>query len=238
MKGKKFLSAIVVGAMVLCTMSVSVFAEYATTIPSADENGVITLTENVQLASPLTITADTTIDLAGFNITSADVADAEATLKTLIDVDGATLTIKGPGVIEPGSRTNITNYNNSFYTISAKNGASVIIDGATVKGSKGINTKYGGTAVNASRANVTIQNGAKIYGGDCEKNGITSSNYTEFTYTYQGEAGDAVSAWNSPLTITDAEIYGGNGTADADTQTSYVGSGANFAAGGLGIYVA
>ena len=174
--------------------------------------------------------------MAGFNITSADVADSEATLKTLIDVQGATLTINGEGTIEPGTRTNITNYNNTFNTISASNGATVIIDGATVKGSKGINTKYGGTAVYASQSNVTIQNGAKIYGGECAKNGITSSNYEALNFRYNGEAGKAVSAWNSPLTVTDSEIYGGNGTADADTQTSYISGGSNQAAGGLGIY--
>ena len=240
MKGKKLLAGVLSAAMVLGTMALPVFADgEATALPAADENGIITLTEDVTLSEPLVIEKDTTIKLDGHKITSPEVKDDEAEIATLITVgkdnNSAELTVIGPGTIEPGTRTNIENYNKNFYTIEALDNTKVIIDGAVIKGSRGINTKYGGGAIHASNAEITIQNKAEIYGGDSEKASITSDNKESWNYKYQGEAGDAVYVWHSRLTVTDSKIYGGNGISNDDTEKSYISGGINFATGGVGI---
>jgi len=78
--------------MILGTITIGVSA--ASTLPAAGANGIITLTEDVVLTSTLTISADTTIDLAGNDITSAEVP-GDKSLGTLIKVSGGTtLTVK------------------------------------------------------------------------------------------------------------------------------------------------
>ena len=68
MKGRKLLSAVIAGAMVLGTMSFPAFA--ADTLPEAVD-GVITLTEDVKLGSDFDYNANggsLTIDLAGYSL--------------------------------------------------------------------------------------------------------------------------------------------------------------------------
>ena len=56
MKGKKLLAGVLSAAMVLGTMVLPAFADdEATELPAADENGVITLTEDVTLKGILSI---------------------------------------------------------------------------------------------------------------------------------------------------------------------------------------
>lgn len=68
MKGKKLLAGVLSAAMVLGTMALPVFADgEATELPAADENGVITLTEDVTLKGSFNISGN--LDLGGHSLT-------------------------------------------------------------------------------------------------------------------------------------------------------------------------
>lgn len=68
MKGKKLLAGVLSAAMVLGTMALPVFADgEATELPAADENGVITLTEDVTLKGSFNISGN--LDLGGHILT-------------------------------------------------------------------------------------------------------------------------------------------------------------------------
>ena len=68
MKGRKLLAGILSAAMVLGTMALPAFADdEATTLPAADENGVITLTENVVINGSFDISDN--LDLNGHTLT-------------------------------------------------------------------------------------------------------------------------------------------------------------------------
>ena len=68
MKGKKLLAGVLSAAMVLGTMALPVFADgEATELPAADENGVITLTEDVTLKGSFNISNN--LDLGGHILT-------------------------------------------------------------------------------------------------------------------------------------------------------------------------
>lgn len=68
MKGKKLLAGVLSAAMVLGTMVLPAFADdEATELPAADENGVITLTEDVTLKGPFNISDN--LDLGGHSLT-------------------------------------------------------------------------------------------------------------------------------------------------------------------------
>lgn len=94
---KRVLTALLAVIMVISLGTVSALAEGSTTLPDA-ENGVITLTEDVNLAATYVVSSDTTIDLNGFTLSG--------TLETLIKVqDNATLNLvdestKNTGKIE------------------------------------------------------------------------------------------------------------------------------------------
>ena len=84
---KKFLS-IALALLMVCVM-LPVVALAADTLPDADENGIITLKEDVTLTSTWKITSDVTLDLNGkkLNIEIADSGNA-------VEVKEATLTVK------------------------------------------------------------------------------------------------------------------------------------------------
>ena len=68
MKGKKLLAGVLSAAMVLGTMVLPAFADdEATELPAADENGVITLTEDVTLKGSFNISDN--LDLGGHSLT-------------------------------------------------------------------------------------------------------------------------------------------------------------------------
>ena len=68
MKGKKLLAGVLSAAMVLGTMVLPAFADdEATGLPAADENGVITLTEDVTLKGQVNISDN--LDLGGHSLT-------------------------------------------------------------------------------------------------------------------------------------------------------------------------
>ena len=65
--------------------------EVATQLPAADDNGVITLEKDVELAATHEFSQDTTLNLNGHNITAKD--------KRALWVKVGTLTIEGQGTI-------------------------------------------------------------------------------------------------------------------------------------------
>ena len=76
---KRVLTALLAVIMVISLGTVSALAKGSTTLPDA-ENGVITLTEDVNLAATYVVSSDTTIDLNGFTLSSS-------AIKTLIQVE-------------------------------------------------------------------------------------------------------------------------------------------------------
>ena len=73
---KKILSAILSVCMVLTLMPTVAFADGtpASTLPSPNEEGIITLTEDVQLLASHEVTTNTAIDLAGHTISGDNLA--------------------------------------------------------------------------------------------------------------------------------------------------------------------
>ncbi len=93
----KLLAAVAVFAMVVCALAIvmpsdDVQAADATALPDADENGVITLTENVTLADVWKVTSDTSLDLAGYTLTVPMIEVGNSS-----DENGVTLTITDSG---------------------------------------------------------------------------------------------------------------------------------------------
>ncbi|MBQ8526468.1 MAG: hypothetical protein IJ460_07125 [Clostridia bacterium] len=233
MKVKRILAVILTAAMMLSSLTTAFAA-----LPEAVEN-VITLNENVVLTETLNIMEDTTIDLNGYTITSDDVSGEGVQINTLIYVSGATLSIVDNGAVKGkivgGTRTDTKSYNGSYYTIWVEGDGKLVVDGAVIEGSKGVNTKYGATAIYANSATVEIKNGSVIKGGDVEKRNVTEENYSNLYFKYDGVAGTAVYAYSSTLTIDDSEIYGGNGLATEGTPKAYFGSGVNQADSGSAV---
>lgn len=77
---KRILTALLAVMIVVSLSTVAALAEGSTTLPAADDNGVITLTEDVNLAATYVVSSDTTIDLNGFTLSSG-------ALTTLIQVE-------------------------------------------------------------------------------------------------------------------------------------------------------
>ncbi len=234
MKLKRMLASILCIAMVLSTMSVSVFA--TDSLPDADA-GVITLTEDIILSETLEISSDTTIDLNGFKITSADITEDEKAFSPLIKIEGASVVIKDSasekGAVVPGTKTNVSSYNTTVQTIEINNGA-LTIDGAVIEGQKGVNTKFAGIAITAYLSDVKIINSSVISGGTAEKKDVTDDDQNY--YNNEGNAGEGVVSYGSDIIIENSTINGGNGIATGDTITSsYISGGDNFANAGEAI---
>ena len=112
--------------MVLTLLPVSAMADVAdtqsaTSLPAADENGVITLTENVELTNELNYTEDVTIVLNGHTITRTN-----GQKTALMITNGATMTIDGSVAGSAINGTIMVGYSNSTVT----NGK-LIINGGT-----------------------------------------------------------------------------------------------------------
>lgn len=94
--------------------------------------GTVTLTENVELTAPLTVTKDTVLNLNGKTITPADgtvVWDDAADVWSLISVkgEGVTLIINGEdGTVQAAE--------NDSYCVDVQDGAKVVINGGTYVG--------------------------------------------------------------------------------------------------------
>lgn len=109
--------------MVLTLLPVSAMADdgAATSLPDADENGVITLTKNVELTNGLNYTKDVTIVLNGHTITRTN-----SQKTALMITNGATMTIDGSVAGSAINGTIVVGYS----TPSVTNGK-LIINGGT-----------------------------------------------------------------------------------------------------------
>ena len=120
---RKLCSVLLALCMVLTLLPVSAMAEdgTATSLPDADENGVITLTENVELTNGLNYTKDVTIVLNGHTITRTN-----GQKTALMITNGATMTIDGSVAGSAINGTIVVGYS----TPSVTNGK-LIINGGT-----------------------------------------------------------------------------------------------------------
>ena len=123
---QKLCSILLALTMVLTLLPVSALADEAdtqsaTSLPAADENGVITLTENVELTNELNYTTDVTIVLNGHTITRTN-----GQKTALMITNGATMTIDGSVAGSAINGTIMVGYSNPTVT----NGK-LIINGGT-----------------------------------------------------------------------------------------------------------
>lgn len=123
---RKLCSVLLALCMVLTLLPVSAMADEtdtqsATSLPAADENGVITLTENVELTNGLNYTKDVTIVLNGHTITRTN-----GQKTALMITNGATMTIDGSVAGSAINGTIVVGYS----TPSVTNGK-LIINGGT-----------------------------------------------------------------------------------------------------------
>lgn len=141
---RKLCSVLLALCMVLTLLPVSAMAEEtdtqsATSLPAADENGVITLTENVTLTSTFVVNAeqDLTLDLNGYSLTKAGTVILNNGRLTIRD------TTKNGSIVS-------TNY----VAISAGHNSTTTIEYANVRSVEGaVITSY------ATGATITIKDG-------------------------------------------------------------------------------
>jgi len=128
MKLNKWICALVL-ALALCMMG-SVALAVTNTMP-APVNGVITLTDDVDLNAYYAVTSDTILNLNGHTISRSASYPTESTAGNLTVFGPATLTINGPGTVNSADEDN----HMSQIAVWAYNGGKVIINGGTFKGS-------------------------------------------------------------------------------------------------------
>lgn len=141
---RKFCSVLLALCMVLTLLPVSAMADVAdaqsaTSLPAADENGVITLMENVTLTSTFVVNAeqDLTLDLNGYSLTNAGTVILNNGRLTIRD------TTKNGSIVS-------TNY----VAISAGHNSTTTIEYANVRSVEGaVITSY------ATGATITIKDG-------------------------------------------------------------------------------
>lgn len=117
------------------------FDDLVNAINNAQENDTITLTANIDVTSPITISGKSiTINGAGFSISGTDeLAQVEGANKSLITaMPGSNITL-----------TNVTLENSPKYGVQAYDGGYVILDGVTIS-----NCNFGGVLVNAGTVEI------------------------------------------------------------------------------------
>ena len=236
-QSKRFLSIVLSAAMLLTMAPAAAFAEGETSLPEADENGVITLTGDVTLSDAYTVNEGetVTIDLAGHKITNA------ANKHTIINK--GTLTIKDSGEDgqlinnaadhsalqnEPGATATIENgkvyksnntNRNDYYVIT--NHGTLTINGGTITSdsshSSAIENGWYIPSQNTSKtyANLTINAGevsnlnasGGLYTLKNDDYGIMTINGGTFSNTTEG-AGTVLN-WNK-LTVNDGTFNAAN----------------------------
>ena len=229
---KKLLSLLMALCLVVTLLPMSALAADAQEmtgeefLETADEAGTISLKNDVALTSTAKITRDLEIHLNGYTLIAGD-------SNTLLAIHNeANVSIQGPGVVTGGQKNTTANL------ITVSGDANLTIQGSeakdlTVSGFRAVN---GGGDVGRTiycedefgTSNVTIQN-AIVSGGDFHK---------ESAHGYDRDAGDAVYfKSNGTLTIANAEVAGGNGTAASELTGEYVSGGQTFAEGGVALYL-
>lgn len=110
---KRFLSALLACAMIISLFPFAAFAADSTSLPAANANGVIKLTENVTLADSIVIEEDTIIDLNGHELTY------NGNGGVFVNVKSGTLTVRdtsanADGVLRANESPDVEKVKNSY----------------------------------------------------------------------------------------------------------------------------
>jgi hypothetical protein len=144
---KKFLAVLLCVCMTASLCVVGASAE-AAALPEA-VNGVITLTENVDLATACVISSNTTINLNGYNITVKNDTAGDGVFK----VTAGTLTINGEGTIDGVG-------NNTWDMALWAAGGNIVINGGTYTNvGAGSDDHYDLIYASVSTSTITINGG-------------------------------------------------------------------------------
>ena len=199
---KKLMAIVISMAMVLAMMPMGVFAtgEKYITLPAASEDGVIKLTQNIEIsdAEVLDLT-DKTITTDGYNF---------------VIKEGGSLIVKGQGTVK--SEKVATKKNEIFKTFMVEEGGSLIINGGT------FTTKTAQFIVSRGTVNVTGGNFSAEYNTE---NDYTDSNCA-FVITGENSilnmTGGTINAGNGADDCGLYGIYASNGAVvnlgDAETE--------------------
>ena len=163
--------------------TVGTFDELVNAINNAQENDTITLTANIDVTAPITISGKTiTINGAGFSINGTDeLGQVEGANKSLIT------TMAGSNV----TLTNVKLQNSPKYGIQSYDGGYVILDGVAIS-----ECSYGGVLVNAG----TVE----IVDLTLESNGANNDNGIEIS------KGKSVTSENVPNLLMNGTISATN----------------------------
>ena len=148
MKMKKTLALILAFAMIMSTMSFTSFAA-AQQLPDADENGVITLTEDVTLDA-VTVIRDVKLDLAGYTLTLS----RELSIKGDCEITNGTIKAT-EGIDLPDGLIRIGYHRAPEVNSLIINSASVIVENSSV--STGVFYLDDGCAVTLNDVDVTAK---------------------------------------------------------------------------------
>lgn len=148
---KKLLAIVISMAMLVAMMPMGVFAtgEKGITLPAASEDGVIKLTQNIEISDA------EVLDLTGKEITTDGY--------NFVIKEGGSLIVKGQGTVK--SEKVATKKNEIFKTFMVEEGGSLIINGGT------FTTKTAQFIVSRGTVNVT--------GGNFNAEYNTENNYTD-----------------------------------------------------------
>ena len=227
MKLKKILAIVLAFAMVLSTMSFSVFAEGASTLPEAVD-GVITLTEDVTLSETYKIEEGTTLTI-NLNGCTIDVGyQAGSSEKHIYAIDNyGTLTLTGNGTINSrgiGNHGTLTIEDGTYNAIDDNGGSAVW----NYSGSELTINDGTFTAADASTAPAA----SVLYldeGATADINGGTFTSNADWTYAIIS---------NGDITIDDATVNSEHGAIAAENGSVTISSGSyNISGSGHVVYI-
>ena len=227
-KSKRVLSIVLAVAMIVGLFPVAAFANdgepttpadpstesVTTALPDADENGVITLTQDVDIStSGYTVSGNITIDLAGHDLKVANTATGRIFIPS-----GASLTLKDSSTDEKGRV-----YTESDYGTNAKSGMIYVSGGTFTMESGNVYAvrpdagNKGQFAIGVFQGGSVIINGGKIEAGWYAISGNGTEQSTSTTITING--GTLVSTadyalylpQNGVTTINDGIVTGAAG---------------------------
>jgi hypothetical protein len=224
---KRFLSALLACAMLISLFPFAAFADApATELPTADENGVITLTKDVTLAGVCSIDegASLTIDLNGYKITNANGQNTIENHGTLIINDSSQ---DKTGVVDNITHGKAAIYNYGTLTIQggmytrsletqdcvddgADNSWYTVVNVGTMTINEGFFTTADGQPENLGNRSSLIRNGDGTSPGNLT---ISDGTFVSGANVIKNEPGSVIEAiTGGTFTMDNSKIawYGGN----------------------------
>lgn len=206
---KRFLTALMAVCLVFALGTVTALAD-VNVLPPAGADGIIRLTDNVNLAETVTIAAgeNVTLDLAGHNIDSGSknafvvegnltIMDSTATAAPVVSSDYESVTYYSGKITS------------SVTTIDAENGGTVTLQSGTVESTGNIALYAGGNIKPKSSGDESeIHSSVVVNGGYVVAR--------EFAISAQGR-GASLSINNGVLVAQDNAVIGGNGSDDGNS---------------------